>query len=383
MPQIDVTISIVSYNSREVIVNCLQSVIETTRDLAAEIIVVDNASADGTASVVKSAFPDVRLLENRHNPGFGTAHNQAFKVSRGRYFLILNPDTIVFPDAIRTMAQFMDENRRAGVAGCKTFWDDEKIFMFPDLKIHDLQTVLIHFTPFCLFFPASRLARRYWQSAYHVWDARAPVEVEGVTGGLMLVRREAFESVGGFDEKFFLFFEEHDLLRRIKQAGWGVSYLPGAAIQHFYEESIRNSAIDIGAVYLQSACYYYRKNFGAAGYLFLRSLLLLERLVRPLALQFLEKNRYEEVVPSGPRLAVRWQPLKNAARYLAEISYSPYFNDRGGLYVRGESLSLSSGILERLPGHTGYIRILPVFEDRSVGRPLKTVKITGRGPQDS
>jgi len=382
--QIDVTISIVSYNSHHVIVNCINSVLEAAQGLKTEIIVADNASEDGTAALVKTEFPGIRLIENKANLGFGTAHNQAFKISRGRYFLILNPDTIVFPDAFNTLVQFMDGNKDAGAAGCKIFWDDEKNFMFPDLRIHDLGTGILHFTPFCLFFPGSRLAKRYWETAYRIWDAETPVPVDGVTGGLMMVRREVFESAGCFDEKFFLFFEEHDLLRRIKNAGRNVYYLPGAAIQHFYEESFRNSSMNIGAVYLKSALYYYRKHYGFAGHIFVHSLLLMAKLIRRLAPGSLHKeNRYTVVLPSEGRLTIRWSRHKDAVRYLAEISYSPLFNDRGGTYIQGETLSLSSRILDRLPGQTGYIRILPVAEDRSVGKPLKTVIISARGPESS
>ncbi|MEW6602032.1 MAG: glycosyltransferase family 2 protein, partial [Nitrospirota bacterium] len=253
MPEITVTISIVSYNSQKVLRKCLESVIGSARDIDSEIIVVDNCSEDGSAELVKEHFPAVTLVENRENVGFGRAHNQSFRLSRGKYFLILNPDTVLAPDAIHAVVGFMESNERAGVAGCKIFWDDEKHFMFPDLRIHTLKTALLQFTPFCRFFPNSRLSRWYWRSAYRLWTAGRPITVDGVTGGFMMVRREAFESSGAFDEHFFLFFEEHDLLRRIKKGGWKIYYVPDAEIQHYYEESFRNSAIDIGAVYWQSA----------------------------------------------------------------------------------------------------------------------------------
>ncbi|MFZ5906059.1 MAG: glycosyltransferase family 2 protein [Nitrospirota bacterium] len=374
--QTDVTISIVTYNSHPVIRECISSVLEQAQGPEIEIIVVDNASSDGTAALVKSSFPGIRLIENSTNLGFGTAHNQAFRISRGRHFLILNPDTLVYPGTVSELVRFMDSTGDAGVVGCKIFWDEEKRFMFPDLRIHTLGTAILHFTQFCRFFPGSRLAKRYWETAYRIWDAETPVAVDGISGGLMMVRREVFASAGCFDEEFFLFFEEHDLLRRIRKSGWGVYYLPGAAIRHFYEESFRNSTVDTGAVYLKSALTYYRKYYGVAGVLFVHTLRLADRFIRHLEQVVLKKQeRYAVVVPSEGRLTFSWPSHKNAVRYLAEISYSPLFHDRGGMYVEGETLSLSSRILDHLPGKTGYIRILPVTRDHAAGPPWKIVRI--------
>jgi len=377
MSPIDVTISIVSYNSKNVIADCISSLIETTQGINIEIVVVDNCSEDGSAGLVKSLFPHVRLIENRENIGFGRAHNRSFRVSRGKYFLVLNPDTIVFPNAIQKMVEFMDSHAHAGVAGCKIFWDDENNFMFPDLKIHNLKTSLIHFTPFCRLFPNSLIAQWHWRTAYDMWNTKLPMEVDGVTGGLMMVRRVAFKSVGLFDENFFLFFEEHDLLKRIKKKGWKIYYLPDAEIRHYFEESFRNSSIDIGAVYMQSALYYYRKHYKFPGYLFIQMLTLLSKLVHSFESKFLHsKNMYAEVRPVNSRLTITWPSQKGAIRYLAEVSYSPAFSDRGGMYVETNTLSLKSVLLNRLPNKTGFLRILPVYADNSTGRVIQLMKIT-------
>lgn len=379
MSQIDVTVSIVTYNSKNVIENCIRSVIETTRDLNTEIIVVDNCSEDGSAELVKTRFPDVRLIENRENVGFGKAHNQSFRISKGNHFLILNPDTIIFPNAIKKMVEFMDSHEHVGVTGCKIYWDDEKNFIFPDLKIHLLRTALIQFTPFCRYFPNSLISKRYWKTAYPLWDTKLPIEVDGITGGLMLVRREAFESVGFFDENFFLFFEEHDLLKRIKKQGWKIYYLPDAEIQHYFEESFRNSSIDMGAVYMQSALYYYKKHYKIPGYLFIKSILALNKFILFLEQKIVHnKNIYTEVYPVNGRLTIKWPNHKRARRYLVEISYSPVFSDRGGMYATGETVSLESDILKRLPHETGFLRVTPVYPDNSTGKVIKIFKITRR-----
>jgi GT2 family glycosyltransferase len=377
MSQIDVTVSIVTYNSKNVLENCIGSIIKTTKDMRIKIIVVDNCSEDGSAELIKSHFPGVILIENRENVGFGKAHNQSFRLSRGKYFLVLNPDTIIFPNTINKIVEFMNTHNHAGVAGCKIFWDDEKNFMFPDLRIHNLKTSIIQFTPFCSFFPNSLISKWYWKTAYPLWDTKIPIEVDGITGGLMLVRREAFESVGFFDENFFLFFEEHDLLKRIKKQGWKIYYLPDAEIQHYFEESFRNSSIDIDAVYMQSALYYYKKHYKMLGSLFLKSLFVLNKLIHSLGSKILRSSTlYAEVSPLNSRLKIKWPHHKRAIRYLVEVSYYPTFSDRGGMYVEATTLSLKSDILNRLPNKTGFLRILPVYADNSTGKALQVIKIT-------
>jgi GT2 family glycosyltransferase len=382
MPDIEVTISIVSYNSKAALRNCIVSIFHSTTDLDIQIIVVDNCSEDGSAKFVKEHFPALTVIENTENVGFGKAHNQAFRLAKGRYFLILNPDTIVFPGAIEKMVQFMSRNPLAGVVGCKIWWDDERKFIFPDLKIHSIKTALLHFTPFCRYFPNSSFPRNYWRSAYLLWSAKEPVKVEGITGGIMMIRSEVFESVGSFDENFFLFFEEHDLLRQVKAAGWKIYYLPNAEIQHFFEESCRNCHFDIGKIYKDSALYYYKKHYRYTGYYYIKTLMKLNNLILKIEQQIQalfpnSKNRCPAVYPeNNEEILIEWAPEKGVNKYIVEIAYSPGFCDRGGMYVQGESLSLKSDILERLPNNTGFLRILPVYADLSTGKIIKKLKIT-------
>jgi GT2 family glycosyltransferase len=377
MADIEVTISIVTYNSESVLLKCIESVLKSTQHMAVEVIVVDNCSRDDSVALVRAHFSKVRLVQNRENVGFGRAHNHSFRLSKGKYFLILNPDTVVFPNAIQRMVTFMEKNEGVGVVGCKTFWDDNRDFIFPDLRIHTLRTALLQFTSFCRFFPNSVISKWYWKSAYRTWNTAVPIPVEGIPGGLMMVRREAFETAGCFDENFFLFFEEHDLFRRMKRKGWHIYYVPDAEIQHYFEESVRNSPVDIASIFEQSALYYYRKYYSFLGCLFIRSLLTLNRSLRGLTSHILDtENGCSAVRPIDGKLLIEWSPYKEAERYLVEICYGRTFCDRAGMYVKGESLTLISSVLERLPNKTGFIRILPVFSDNSTGKVLKIAKIT-------
>lgn len=382
MSQIDVTVSIVSYNSKNVLKNCIESIIKTAQDIETEIIVVDNCSEDGSADIVKAHFPDVRLIENRINIGFGQAHNQSFRLSKGKYFLILNPDTIIFPNAINKMVEFMDGHEHVGVVGCKIFWDDEKKFIFPDLRIHSLKTALMQFTPFCRYFPNSLISKWYWKSAHIVWKTKTPIKVEGISGGSMMIRRKVFESVGGFDDNFFLFFEEHDLLRRISMLGWDIFYIPDIEIQHFFEESCRKCSFDIGKISIQSALYYYKKHYGDTGRLFLKWLMKINNALFRIEkwskkyFPFLQPN-LEIVTPNNEeKILIRWDELPETAEYLVEVSYNLNFADRGGCYTRKNELLLSSLILNRLPNNTGFLRIIAIKNDNSTGKVLKLIKIT-------
>lgn len=370
MSPIDVTISIVSYNSKNVIANCLSSVIETTQGIDIEIVVVDNCSEDGSAGLVKSLFPDVRLIENRENIGFGKAHNQSFRLSTGRYFLILNPDTVIFPEAIKVMVDFMDDHPEAGVSGPKIFWDEGLNFVFPDLRLHSLSTTLFHFTSFCRFFPDNILSKNYWKSAMRLWDASEPIEVQGITGGMMLVRRETFQ---WFDENFFLFFEEHDLLRRIRTDGWKIYYIPDARILHYFEESCRKSSIDLGNIYMQSAEYYYLKHYKKTGLWLLKALIRLN----PYLESWVKRPEEYELMSSGgdSEFSIRWQSVRDAVKYLMEVSYSPNFVDRAGTYVKGTTFTLSSSVLDQLPERKGFLRIRPVYLDGSAGKVIRVIQI--------
>lgn len=374
MSNTKVTVSIVTYNSKNVVEKCIVSIINTISNMDAEIIVVDNSSDDGCAEIVRSKFPKIKLIVNTENVGFGKAHNQSYRISHGKYFLVLNPDTIIFPNAINRMVDFMEKHLDSGVVGCKMFWDNDKNFMFPDMRIHSLKTALIHFTSFCRYFPNSFISRWYWSSTYIMWNTKVPIPVDGITGGIMLFRKEAFESVGGFDENFFLFFEEHDLLKRIKKKGWKIYYLPDAEIQHYFEESVRNSALDISSVYFKSALYYYRKHYKIFGYVFIKLLVKLNSLLLKKYITH-EKNKYTEIHPINDMLIIKWPISEHAKKYIVEISYSSTFADRGGMYIEGNTLYMKSSILNRLPNKTGFLRIIPVYDNDTIGKEIKVIKI--------
>ncbi|MEK7671678.1 MAG: glycosyltransferase family 2 protein, partial [Bacteroidota bacterium] len=241
LPPMDLSVIIVNYNVRQFLENALASTYRAMEGLQGEVFVVDNASDDGSIEMVKTKFPHVLLIENQANVGFAKANNAALKQAKGRYVLLLNPDTIVQEDTFKVMIRFFDENPDAGLAGCKILNPDGTFQLpcrrsFPTpwvafTKIFGLSTLL----------PKSKLFGKY-NLTYLNEDET--YEVDAVSGSLMFLRREAYEKVGGLDETFFMYGEDLDWCYRISKSGYKVYYVHSTKIIHFKGESTRRSEID-------------------------------------------------------------------------------------------------------------------------------------------
>jgi len=223
MPQI--AVAIVNYNTREYLRACLMSV---QAEAAGEVVVVDNASSDGSAAMVREEFPWVTLHANDTNLGYGTAANQAIASCTAEYVLLLNSDTLLLPTTLEALSMFLDAHPRAAVVGPRLVKPSGKLqssaFEFP--------------TPSQVFFEEIRLSRmlRYipiLRNRYlGTWSHDRVQVMPWVLGAALAIRREAFEAVGGFDESIFMYFEETDLCYRLSTAGWQTYYAPVATIMH-------------------------------------------------------------------------------------------------------------------------------------------------------
>jgi GT2 family glycosyltransferase len=235
------SIVIVSWNTRDILRDCLKSIDENAGPLRGEIIVVDNASADGSVEMVRREFPHVQRIENKENRGFAAANNQGIAVAKGRYVLLLNSDTIVLDQAIARTVAFADSRPDAAVVGCRVLNADRTLqptcFMFPSLF-----NLLLSSTYLYKLWPQSRLFGRERMTWWRRDDVR---EVDVVTGCFMLVRREAIEQVGVLDEQFFMYGEETDWCRRFKEAGWKVLFTPAAEIVHLGGQSSRRVRVEM------------------------------------------------------------------------------------------------------------------------------------------
>jgi len=233
--KVDVSIIIVSWNTCDILRDCLQSVFEQTRDIGFEVIVVDNASSDGSVEMVRTEFSEVILLANQENRGFAAANNQAMRRAHGRYVLLLNPDTVVLNGAIQNTTTYAEQNAQAGVFGCRVRWPNGRrqntCFRFPTLALVAIGSML--------FF---RMARPFHVPFFHPerylnLDFNQAHDVDVVAGCFLLIRRKVIDQVGMFDEDFFMYGEEAELCFRVRQAGWHVRYYPGSEIIHLHGAS--------------------------------------------------------------------------------------------------------------------------------------------------
>jgi GT2 family glycosyltransferase len=226
MTRPDCSVIIVNWNGLGILRDCLESVVANTSEREAEVIVIDNASDDGSPEMVEAEFPRVRLIRNRANRGFAAANNQGLAVARGRYPLLLNSDTVVLGDVIQRSAAYMDAHPDVGGLGCRVLNPDRTMqptcFQYPSL--------------FNLALWASGLTslpgRFFGRQTYRGWERDSERDVDVVTGCYLMIRREILETVGPLDERFFFFGEETDWCRSIAEAGWKVRFAPVGEIVH-------------------------------------------------------------------------------------------------------------------------------------------------------
>ena len=236
-----VSVIIVNYNVRDFLHQSLVSLQKALKGIQSEIFVIDNASDDGSAEMVRRRFPRIRIIANTANLGFAKANNIALKKARGKFFLLINPDTIVQEDTIRVMVEFLRSHPDAGLAGCKILNPDGS---FQPACRRGLPTPWVAFTRIIglsKLFPKTRLFGKYNLTYL---DTEETYPVDAVSGSFMMVRKETFEQVGGLDESYFMYGEDLDWCYRIRQAGWQIFYVHSTQIIHYKGESTRRSSLD-------------------------------------------------------------------------------------------------------------------------------------------
>jgi len=235
----DLSIIIITYNSRLPIERCLASLEAHEPACTYETIVIDNASVDGTAGEVARRFPRVRVVANGENFGYSRAVNQGIRLSSGRAILIINPDIIVQDGSVDRLMEFMDAHADAGVVGSKLVYQDGRIQ--PSCRsFYTVSALLYRRTFLGKLFPRAKPLREHLMLDY---DHETPRAVDWLIGACMLVRREALAKVGAMDERFFLYFEDIDWCYRMKHHGWSVYYVPASVMVHTYERSSARSIL--------------------------------------------------------------------------------------------------------------------------------------------
>jgi GT2 family glycosyltransferase len=261
-PELDVLV--VTYNSAATIAPCLRSVAQG--GAAARVVVVDNASTDDTVARVRAEFPEVCLIANQHNLGFGRACNQAWLGSSAPLGLLLNPDTLLEPGATRALVDFARAHPRAMLVGPRTLNEDGSLqhscFRFPSLTMAVTG-----------FFPLLELDSPL-NGRYRIEQYDQPHQVDHLLGACLLIRREPIGRLAPFDERFFMYFEETDLCFRSRLAGWENWYTPSAVVVHLGAHSTSQEPERMSAEFYRSQARFYRKNYSPARFAMLKAISL-------------------------------------------------------------------------------------------------------------
>ncbi|WP_253200515.1 glycosyltransferase family 2 protein [Clostridium sp. CF012] len=230
LEMIDLSIIIVNYNTKKLLADTIQSVIDTVGLIKYEIIVVDNASADGSIEMVNAQYPQANLIENKDNLGFPKANNIGIKEASGRYILLLNSDTKVLNSCVQKCLEYMDSNIKVGALGCKLLLANGKLDHACKRGFPTPEASLYYILNLHKLFPTSKKFGEYTLNYLPIDEIN---EVDALTGAFMMVRKEVINKVGLLDETFFMYGEDLDWCFRIKEAGYKVIYYPEAVTIHY------------------------------------------------------------------------------------------------------------------------------------------------------
>ncbi|HOU23973.1 MAG TPA: glycosyltransferase family 2 protein [Anaerolineae bacterium] len=257
----DLSIIIVNYNTCDLLRDCLRSVLASQVELSYEILVVDNKSPDDSVAMVRSEYPQARLIESPVNGGYAYANNLGLRAASGAHLLLLNPDTVLPPRALQDMYDFVVSHPEVGVAGPKLVRADGSLDLacrrsFPTLEV--------------AFYRLIGLSRRYPHSPrfnrYNLCylDPDEMTEVDAVVGAFMWIRREALEQAGLLDERFFAFGEDIDLCYRIKvEQGWKVYYNPQVVVTHYKSQAMRKDALRMNIQFYRAMWLFHEKHYAS------------------------------------------------------------------------------------------------------------------------
>lgn len=244
----DVSIVIVNWNTRDLLLACLASLPEAVNGLHAEIWVVDNNSTDDSVAALRDTYPHVHLIVNEENLGFATANNQAIRSSQGRHVLLLNSDTVALPGSITTLVRFLDQHPHIGIAGAQLLNGDGSL--------------QLSWASFPTIWSELRGKNVRVRRPYVTQDGSPAYAVDWVGGACLLIRRAAVDQIGLLDEAFFMYSEEADWCFRVKQQGWRVCYYPAAQVIHFGGQSSKKASTRMKCQLYQSKLLFFTKHYG-------------------------------------------------------------------------------------------------------------------------
>ncbi len=271
MSSCDLTISIVSYNTKQLVDECIQSIIDKAHDISYEVILVDNMSKDGTPEMVEAKYPSVKVIRSGSNMGFSSANNIALKQAKGRYFVLFNSDASLINDAFSVLVHFMDEHPDCGIACPQLYYPDSRLqvsyYPFRTPKGRALREVL----------PRMREIKRIITGQSFVKPAKTkrtqdeqPKPVARPRGVCFLIRQECVRDIGPMDGNLFIFAEDVEWAWRAKKANWKRYIVPQAKVGHHDHASVSQKASMMQKIQMQSVYYFFYKHFGLGAWLGIR-----------------------------------------------------------------------------------------------------------------
>jgi N-acetylglucosaminyl-diphospho-decaprenol L-rhamnosyltransferase len=265
------SVVIICWNDLKVILDCISSVYAETSAIDYEIIVTDNASSDGSVAAIRQRFPDVRIVENSENGGFGKGNNAGIRVTNGEFVLILNPDTIIRDRALEKLVAYADHHPEAGAFGCRVLNMDGSV----QLSAHPLPTLWNSLMKALGLRWPERLWDGFCSDSYVDWDGRSERQIGFQGGCCLLARGQLLKELDGFDERFFHQFEDADLCRRIWDSGRPVLFFPGAEITHIGGQNRGTYSIKVELETERSKYRYFHKYYGIKGVVCIRYISIL------------------------------------------------------------------------------------------------------------
>ncbi|MCG3205094.1 MAG: hypothetical protein KCHDKBKB_01811 [Elusimicrobia bacterium] len=269
------TVAIVSFNTRELLLKCIQSVLDFAPSSGLEVMVVDNASSDGSATAVKKTFPTVEVIENPTNEFMPKAYNRAFLKAKGEFFLILSSDIEFKDDILKTMISTMEHDPHLGAVGSNLYYADDRLQKNCS-EDYSYELALYNFTFLGKIF-RKRSAKLNQEIFYADWDRQSDREVKIIPDSLLLVRKSLF-GADFYDERFLLYFTENDLCQQIRQKGFGLRHLGQGRTVHQESQSVKKvDPAFISKIYRNDIRAYYTKYYGIGPTLFLGLMIELTR----------------------------------------------------------------------------------------------------------
>ncbi|MGE5329783.1 MAG: glycosyltransferase family 2 protein [Deltaproteobacteria bacterium] len=254
----DLSIIIVNFKSKDFTEACVKSIYQNTKNISFEVIVVDNNSGDGCIEMLSEKFPQVIGYENKENAGFSKGNNIGMKLAKGRYLLLLNPDTIVFESTLDKMVEYMDKHSDVGVSGCRVENPDGTLQRACRRSVPTPKIAFFQLSGLGKLFPKSKILAKYNLSYI---DENQETEVDAVSGAFLTFRREVYEQIGGLDEDYFMYAEDIDFCFRAKQKGWKIMYYPDTRITHFKGQSSKHMSMKATKAFYDSMAIFFNKNY--------------------------------------------------------------------------------------------------------------------------